>query len=170
MRKLIAAALAAWAIASSAPAFAANSAPLKEVPCPVFGMAHHGACTDPVHEGIVDGQWIAVVVNYGGTDEGARSLIVYTVGMANGNMTIPLAPIAPSGNGGNHMSVRFAGGKLIVYNAIYRKDEALCCPAQMIVRRFGFDANAQKLHAESSATLPLTATDAQVDKALGITP
>lgn len=133
------------------------------VPCGVFAQGI--TCVNPITEGIVDGQWIALIFHYDGTNGGPDAIDVVTVGLGgNGLQTMTLSQIKPAGQYGDRISARFRNGKLIISNAIYLPGEAHCCYTHTAVRRFGF--HNKRLMVEREATVPATATATQVDSAL----
>ena len=144
-------------------AFAPRSAPAAgTVPCAVFA---HGSCASPFTEGVVDGQWIGVLLRFTGSNGGADSIDVVSVGFGgNGLKTLFLGQIKPEGQYGDRMWARIAGGKLYVFNAVYLPGEAHCCYTHDAVQRYGF--HDRKLERESVATVPLNASQAEIDKAL----
>ena len=98
--------------------------PAPDVPCNVFFA---GNCPNPIVQGVVDGQWIAVIYHYNGTNGGPDSLNIVTVGAGgNGYLTSTLQTIQPALDG-DRMDAQFVGGKLWVRNAIYLPEEAHCC-------------------------------------------
>jgi hypothetical protein len=138
------------------------------VPCNIFGGA--GAdCPNPIVEGVVDGQWIALVYQYGGGNGGANSISVVSVGSGgNGALTSTLGAINPTGEEGDRMSASFVGGKLWVQNAVYLHGEAHCCYTHVAVQQFGF--HNKKLVVERVATVTSDATEAQIRAALAAAP
>jgi hypothetical protein len=139
----------------TAPASAEN------VPCSVFSS---GNCPNPIVEGVVDGQWIALIYHYDGTNGGPTSIGVVTVGAGgNGYLTTDLQTIAPADDG-DRMDAQFVGGKLWVKNAIYLPGEPHCCYTHAMVRQFGF--HGKRLRVERMATVAAAATRLQIAAAL----
>jgi hypothetical protein len=139
------------------------SATLKQVPCRVFA-SEQVKCVTVLSEGVVDGQWIALVRHFNGTNGGPDELLVITVGVGgNGLLTILLPAIKPDG-GGDRMGSSFRNGKLFVSNATYLPGEAHCCFTHMTFRRFGF--HSRRLMVEREATVLTTASNSEVDAAL----
>jgi|GEM_PF-6114795 len=66
------------------------------------------------------------------------------------------------------MSAEFRHGKLYVFNAVYLPGEAHCCYTHEAVRRFGFHNN--RLAMETLATVPINASQQQIDAALALGP
>ena len=132
-----------------------------DVPCNVFA---HGNCPSPIVQGVVDGQWVALIYHYDGTNGGPTSIAVVTVGAGgNGYLTTNLQAIEPA-DGGDRMDAQFVGGKLWVRNAIYLPSEAHCCYTHVMVRQFGF--HAKYLQVERTATVAAGATRAEIAAAL----
>lgn len=136
----------------------------SEVPCGVFAPETR-TCANPILQGEVDGQWIALVYDFGGGNGGALGIDVFTIGSGgNGPQTIRLAAIEPDGQSGDRMGAAFVDGKLWVANDIYNHGEAHCCPTQQAVRRFGF--HHQKLVVESRAIVPVGSSRDVIRRAL----
>jgi hypothetical protein len=133
----------------------------ENVPCAVFSS---GNCPNPIVQGVVDGQWIALTYHYDGTNGGPTSIGVVTVGAGgNGYLTTDLQTIAPADDG-DRMDAQFVGGKLWVKNAIYLPGEPHCCYTHAMVRQFGFYG--KRLRVERRATVAAAATRAQIAAAL----
>lgn len=138
-----------------------GAATAAEVPCNVFAA---GNCPNPIVQGVVDGQWIALIYHYNGTNSGPDSINVVTVGAGgNGYLTSDLQRIAPVLDG-DRMDAQFASGKLWVKNAIYLPNEAHCCYTHISVRQFGF--RNKRLYVERSTTVRSDATQSQIQRAL----
>lgn len=137
------------------------------VPCKIFapGMT----CGNPIVQGAVDGQWIALILHYWGSSDGADRADVVSIGLGgNGMETKTLPHILPFGREGDRVFAEIRGGKLFVENDVYAEGEAHCCPRRMSVRRYGFRNEA--LRVERSATVGVDATNAQIDAALAKAP
>lgn len=133
------------------------------VPCGIF--APNANCSNPIAQGVVDGQWIALVFRYDGTNGGPSAIQVIGIGRGgNGMLTLALPPIKPAGESGDRLSATFRRGKLVVANAIYLPGEAHCCFTHLAVRRFGF--HHRKLMVEREARVLSSASAAQIDAAL----
>ena len=133
------------------------------VPCEAFAQGIK--CANPILEGIVDHQWIGLILHFDGTNGGPDAIHIVAIGVGgNGLETIALPPIKPDGEYGDRMDASFRDGKLFVSNAIYLPGEAHCCFTHRTYRRFGFHND--KLLVEREATVPSGATAAQVDAAL----
>jgi hypothetical protein len=131
------------------------------VPCNVFAA---GNCPSPIAQGIVDGQWIAAIYHYNGTNGGPDSIGVITVGAGgNGYLTTTLQTIEPADDG-DRMDAQFVAGKLWVTNAIYLPGEAHCCYTHIAARQFGF--HHKRLQLERNATVKADATRAEIAAAL----
>lgn len=148
-------------LVSLALALCTGVAAAGDVPCNVFAQ---GNCPSPIVEGVVDGQWVAVIYHYNGTNGGPTSIGVVTVGAGgNGYLTTDLPTIQPADDG-DRMDAQFVGGKLWVRNSIYLPNEAHCCNTHVIVRQYGF--HQKRLRVERTATVPADATRAQIGAAL----
>lgn len=148
-------------LVSVALALCTSAASAANVPCAVFAQ---GNCPSPIVQGIVDGQWIALIYHYDGTNGGPTSIGVVTVGAGgNGYLTTTLQTIQPA-DGGDRMDAQFANGKLWVRNAIYLPGEAHCCYTHVVVRQFGF--HDKRLRVERTAQVAADATHAQIAAAL----
>jgi hypothetical protein len=148
-------------LVSLALALCVSPASAANVPCNVFAK---GQCPSPIVQGVVDGQWIALIYRYDGTNGGPVGIGVVTVGAGgNGYLTTTLQTIAPA-DGGDRMDAQFAAGKLWVRNAIYLPGEPHCCYTHVIVRQLGFSE--KRLHVERTATVAADATRAQIAAAL----
>lgn len=142
-------------------ALCTSVATAADVPCAVFAS---GNCPSPIVQGVVDGQWIALIYHYNGTNGGPIAIGVMTVGAGgNGYLTTTLQTIEPADDG-DRMDAQFAGGKLWVRNSIYLPSEAHCCNTHVIVRQFGF--HQRRLRVERTATVAADATRAQIAAAL----
>ena len=131
------------------------------VPCNIFAK---GECPSPIVQGVVDGQWIALIYHYNGTNGGPVGIGVVTVGAGgNGYLTTTLPTIAPADDG-DRMDAQFVNGKLWVRNSIYLPGEAHCCNTHVIVRQFGFSG--KRLRVERTATVAADATRALIAAAL----
>ena len=163
-------AIAIIAVVLAAPVSArAATSPTHTVPCAVFGLGAAATCDSPFIEGVVDGQWIGLVMDYSGTNGFASKMWAYAVGAGNGPATESLGTIEALTAGGSMPGDRlwptFRHGKMYVVNAIYLAGQAHCCNTKVVVRRYGF--HDRKLTVEAQATVASSATQAQVDAALG---
>jgi hypothetical protein len=148
--------------------FAGTLPALASVPCHIFG-APDGDCPNPISEGVVDGQWIALIFHYGGTNGEADSIGVVSVGYGgNGALTGALGTIKPEGQYGDRMSADFVDGKLWVKNAIYLPGEGHCCFTRIAVRQFGF--HDKKLRQEVIVTVPAGSSQSEIKSALRAAP
>ena len=144
-------------LVSVALALCTSVASAADVPCAVFAQ---GNCPNPIVQGVVDGQWIAAIYHYNGTNGGPTSIGIVTVGAGgNGYLTTSLQTIQPADDG-DRMDVQFVGGKIWVRNAIYLPSEAHCCYTHVIVREFGF--HDKQLRVLRTATVAADATRAQI--------
>ena len=133
------------------------------VSCAVFAPGVH--CADPILQGMVDGQWVGLILHYNGTNGGPDRIAVVSIGLGgNGESTLVLPTIKPVGASGDRMNASFREGKLFIWNAVYLPGEAHCCYTHIAVRRFGF--HGKKLQMEREATVPNNATAAAIDAAL----
>lgn len=136
---------------------------IPRVPCAVFGEGAN--CVSPLHQGVVDGQWVGLIYVFSGSNGGVNRIAVVTVGFGgNGLKTFALPTIEPDG-GYDGMYAEFHHGKLYVFNTVYLPGEAHCCPTHVAVRRFGF--HNKKLAMETLATVDINANLQQIDAALG---
>lgn len=135
------------------------------VPCGVLLKSSAAKCASPFIDGVVDGQWVGLVMHFSGGNGGANRIFVVTVGPGgNGELTIALPDIKPEGPDGDRMGAWFARGKLYVTNAVYLPGEAHCCYTNVTVRQFGF--HGQSVGLERTATVPSNATKDQIYQAL----
>jgi hypothetical protein len=99
-------------------------------------------CPSPFLEGIVDGQWIGLVLHYTGGNNGVDGAAVYTVGNSAGAVkTFLLGEIKVEDNFGwtGDMEVRFVDGKLWVINPDHDYNhQSHLGFAQVLVRQYGF--------------------------------
>lgn len=138
------------------------------VPCSQLGR-NNSTCQNPIIQGVVDGQWIAVIERYNGTNGGPDRLSVVGIGAGgNGLQTVSLGVIKPEGLGADRMDAWFASDKLYVTNAIYLPDEAHCCFTHRLTRRFGFQG--KKLALERLATVSSSASKGAIIAALDRAP
>ncbi len=73
---------------------AAAPAAQQVVPCKVFGPGI--TCGNPIVQGAVDGQWIALILHYWGSSDGADRADVVSIGLGgNGGETKTLPRIQP---------------------------------------------------------------------------
>ncbi len=141
--------------------FGSAAAATPNVPCAVFGA---GNCPNPIVQGVVDGQWIALVYHYNGTNGGPDGISVMTVGAGgNGYLTTYLQRLRPADDG-DRMDAQFVNGKLWVKNAIYLPGEAHCCYTHIAVRQYGF--HDRRLRVERTATVGADATRSFIAAAL----
>jgi hypothetical protein len=137
----------------------------SSVPCAVYGAPKVATCFSPFQQGVVDGQWIGIIAHYNGTNGGADSMRIVSIGAGgNGEETIPVGVFAPSGTGGDRMVAVFTGGKLWLKNAVYLNGEAHCCFTHVAVRQYGFHGG--KLQQEREVTVAADASDATIRAAL----
>jgi hypothetical protein len=135
-----------------------------DVPCNVFGHSGYG-CPNPIVQGVVDGQWVALIYHYDGTNGGPDSIAVVSIGTGgNGFLTGALQVIKAEGQYGDRMEAQFIGGKLWVKNAVYLPGEPHCCNSHLAVRQYGF--HDRRLAVEEEASVPVKATESQVRAAL----
>ncbi len=138
------------------------------VPCSKLGRDNR-PCQNPIVQGVVDKQWIAVLKHYNGTNGGPDVLTVLGIGIgADGPQTVNLGVIKPEGEGADRMDVWFASNKLYVTNAIYLPNESYCCYARRMARRFGFQG--KKLALERLATVPSGASQRTISATLDRAP
>jgi hypothetical protein len=148
-------------LVSLALAWCTGAAAAADVPCNVFAQ---GNCPSPIVQGVADGQWIALIYHYNGTNGGPIGIGVVTVGAGgNGYLTTTLQTIEPA-DGGDRMDAQFVGGKLWIRNSIYLPSEAHCCNTHVVVRQYGF--HQKRLHVERTATVAAAATRAEIAAAL----
>lgn len=132
------------------------------VPCNVLGQ---GDCANPFLEGVVDGQWLGLIFQFGGGNGGATAADVESIGYGgNGWKTVSLGEIKAEGEYGDRMFAKFVHAKLYVFNAVYLPGEAHCCFTHYAVRRYGF--HDRQLMMERLATVPTVASQSDVDRAL----
>jgi hypothetical protein len=137
------------------------------VPCAVFGNS--SGCPNPIVQGVVDGQWVALIYHFDGTNGGPNTIGVVVVGVGgNGYSTTALQVIEPEGQYGDRMEAQFVDGKLWVKNAVYLPGEAHCCYTHIAVRQFGF--HSKRLAVEDTASVPTDATQVQIRAALNTGP
>ena len=137
------------------------AAAAPEVPCNVFAA---GNCPNPIVQGVVDGQWIAAIEHYNGTNGAPTSIGIVTIGAGgNGYLTTTLQTIEPAVDG-DRMYAEFVNGKLWIGNSIYLPGEAHCCNTHIIVRQFGF--RNKRLRVERTAMVKSDATRAEIAAAL----
>lgn len=145
-----------------------TTAQSASVPCARFGGSD-GTCSNPIVQGVVDRQWIAVLEHYNGTNGGPDELTVVSIGVGgNGEQTISLGVIKPEGESGDRMDAWFQSDKLYVTNAIYLPGEAHCCYTQRTVRRFGIQG--KRLALERLATVSSSASRRAINSALDRAP
>lgn len=138
------------------------------VPCSKLGR-NSARCQNPILEGVVDKQWIAVLKHYNGTNGGPDVLSVVGIGMgADGPQTVSLGVIKPEGQGADRMDAWFQSSKLYVSNAIYLPNEPYCCYSRRMARRFGFQG--KKLALERLATVPSGASQHAISATLDRAP
>jgi hypothetical protein len=132
------------------PAIAASS----DVPCGVFssfnGYVRPGPCGNPFSEGVVDGQWIGIVMMFSGGNGGAISAHLYGAGHGgNGPLTIDLGHIDAISEYGNAapdgLQIFFKHGKLIAVNKVAHNSWD-----NFVGRQFGFHNS--KLVSEKQTT------------------
>jgi hypothetical protein len=144
---------------------AATSSSHAFVPCGVTLPDDKVGCAKPFVEGVVDHQWVGIIVHFSGGNGGPNELDPITIARGgNGLLTVSLPPIKPEGQYGDRMWAWFDNDKLYVGNAIYLPGEAHCCYTHVAVRQYGFMPNG--LIVEHTATLPSNATHAQMYAAL----
>ncbi len=116
-------------------------------------------------EGVVDGQWVGLVLDLSGTNGGASRAIVYMVVIGgNGLKTVELTKsLMAEGPSGDRMSALFAKGKLYVTNDIYLPGEPHCCPTHETIQRFGIHDG--RLVREGFGTIPVTDSHSAVTNA-----
>lgn len=135
------------------------------VPCSVMMPDATDGCGKPFVDGVVDHQWVGIIIHFSGSNGGADELFPFTIGRGgNGLLTITLPAIKPEGQYGDRMDAWFANGKLYVLNSVYLPGEAHCCNSHVTVRQFGFAGKA--LVRERTASVPAAATRAQIYAAL----
>lgn len=135
-----------------------------DVPCDVFGHSGYG-CPNPVVQGVVDGQWVALIYHYDGSNGSPDSIAVVSIGtVGNGFLTGALQVIKAEGQHGDRMEAQFVGRKLWVKNAVYLPGEAHSSYSHIAVRQFGFYG--KRLQAEEMASVPTNASQAQIRTAL----
>lgn len=131
------------------------------VPCDVTMPDANDGCGKPFVDGVVDHQWVGIIIHFSGSNGGADALYPFTVGRgANGLLTINLDPIKPEGQYGDRMEAWFAGGKLYVLNAVYLPGESHFNNKNVTVRQFGFVGKA--LVRQRTASVSASATHAQM--------
>lgn len=127
------------------------------VPCGVTLPDVKDGCASPFIEGVVDHQWVGLVVRFSGGNGGADELDPVTVARGgNGLLTVTLPPIKPEGQYGDRMGAWFDNDKLFVSNAIYLPGEAHCCFTHITVREYGFTPKG--LSIERTASVASNAT------------
>jgi len=108
-------------------------------------------------EGIVDGQWVGLVINYTGGNNGIDKVRAFSIGLgANGDMTFDLGTIAVEDYGGwsGDMEVRFVNGKLWVINPDHDySHQSHFGFARVLVRQYGFYG--RELIVEKRAFVPM---------------
>jgi len=140
----------------------------ETVPCTKLGRIDT-ACSNPIIQGTVDKQWIAVLEHYNGTNGGPDWLSVTGIGLGgNGLQTVNLGVIKPEGQGGDRMDAWFGADKLYVTNAIYLPNEPHCCYTKRMSRRFRFQG--KKLVVERLATVSSSASKHEIIAALDRAP
>jgi hypothetical protein len=103
-------------------------------------------------EGVVDGKWVGVVLNYTGTNGFAADATAFSVGPGgNGPQLMRAGTIKALGADGDRLDFYFINDKLYSVNDIYGPGVPHCCPTQAGVARYGF--HREKLVREGSATV-----------------
>lgn len=111
--------------------------------------------TSAFEQGIVDGHWVGVVLDYSGGNGGAFDAIVYTMRVGgNGLLLHSAGKIKAIGDSADRLGVLFANNKLYVLNAIYLPGEAHCCYTHDAVQRFGFEGD--DLVAQGQGTIDIS--------------
>jgi hypothetical protein len=114
------------------------------VPCSKLHLGGQGTptCPRPFMEGTVDGQWLGLVIDYTGGNNGIDKVRAFSIGLgANGDMTFDLGTIAVEDSYGwtGDMEVRFVNGKLWVINPVHDYyHQSHFDFAKALVRQYGF--------------------------------
>jgi hypothetical protein len=129
------------------------------VPCSKLHLGGQGtpSCPRPFIEGIVDGQWVGLVINYTGGNNGIDKVRAFSIGLgANGDMTFDLGTITVEDYGGwsGDMEVRLVNGKLWVINPAHDYyHQSHFGFAKALVRQYGFYG--RELIVEKRAFVPM---------------
>jgi hypothetical protein len=117
----------------------------QKTPCGVAALPSAPTSSDGSFvEGVVQGQWVGLVLIYSGTNGFASYAHVFAVGDGgNGPLTTNLGIITAMGASKNsiepdRLDAHFANDRLYTINPIYLPGQAHCCPTKFIVQRFGF--------------------------------
>jgi hypothetical protein len=114
-------------------------------------------CPSPFLEGIVDGQWVGLVLHYTGGNNGVDGAAGYSVGNSAGEAkTFYLGTIKVEDSFGwtGDMEVRFVNGKLWVINPDHDYNhQSHTGFAKALVRQYGFYG--PELVVEKRALLPM---------------
>jgi hypothetical protein len=129
------------------------------VPCSKLHLGGQGtpSCPRPFMEGIVDGQWLGLVIDYTGGNNGMDKVMTFSIGQ--GGMvpkTFYLGTITVEDNFGwsGDMEVRFVNGKLWVINPDHDySHQSHFGFAQVLVRQYGFYG--RQLIVEKRAFVPM---------------
>jgi hypothetical protein len=133
----------------------ADTVPCSKVHRPGGEVADR--CPSPFMQGIVDGQWIGLVLHFTGGNNGVDGVAAYSVGgSANGVETFYLGTIKAEDNFGwtGDIEVRFVNGKLWVINPDHDYyHQSHLGFAQVLVRQYGFYG--PQLEVEKRAFVPM---------------
>jgi hypothetical protein len=134
----------------------ASEVPCYEYPPPFAGEAPMNSCPNPFMQGIVDDQWIGVLIHWTGGNNGADSLVAFTVGHDRGAiLTRLLGTIDAKDNYGwrGELEARFVHGKLWVINSFHTSgQDCHMCYTHLLVRAYGFYE--RNLHQQNSVIIP----------------
>lgn len=144
-----------------------HATPSTGVPCAVFGEGDR--CANPFLQGVVDGQWVGLVIYFSGGNGGATEIAVVTSGRGgNGQLTKALGTIKGIGVSGgmppDGLEPVFHGGKLWVYNYVHLPGQGHFDITNEAVQQYGFRDKA--FVRESRAIVPLNSSDDAIAAAL----